>query len=97
MNLALFLLASAGATSIITRSYLFKPFRSWLDCKFIHCPQCVGFWVGAASSDFYPWQVLSWFHYACAASLVSFILVQLVGDDGLRIDRGQSLKRIFKR
>lgn len=46
MNLILYFLACAGATSIISQSKLFKPIRERLEPLPLHCPQCVGAWIG---------------------------------------------------
>lgn len=42
----------AGATLILTRSDLFTPFRTRFERwpfwhRFVRCPQCCGFWIGA--------------------------------------------------
>jgi hypothetical protein len=51
-----FLMASYGATNILTASKLFRPLRDYLSTltsyqgiffsDLVHCPMCIGFWVG---------------------------------------------------
>ena len=49
--LIVLLLASMGLTFILTQGYIFLPLRKRFDnhptlSEFVHCPQCMGFWVG---------------------------------------------------
>jgi hypothetical protein len=73
-------------TLIITKSRIFEPFRKWVEgdkpdstlAYFIHCPQCVGFWVGTLFSPMLISMESNWFGHAvggiacgCASSFVS--------------------------
>lgn len=53
-------LAVIGLTTIITQSKLFAPVRQVFELavrsRFLHCPMCVGFWVGLG---------LSLLHFGC--------------------------------
>ena len=51
LEFLVFIMATVGATFIITFSYIFKPIREWIKKrnnfigKLIECPQCSGFWM----------------------------------------------------
>jgi hypothetical protein len=78
-QLAVFLLASYGVTTIITLSRLFRPLRVWLERKskvaghWIKCPMCIGVPVGAgwALIGLSPGTGLSWALDAVAAGFAS--------------------------
>jgi len=58
--LVLLLFASVGLTFILTHGYVFLPLRRRFDnhptlSEFVHCPQCVGFWVGFLLTLFIEW------------------------------------------
>ena len=90
----LFLVASWGATQVLTVGRVFNAIRP--NYYFFKCPMCIGFWVGAALSyGFFHYGVwdhasrgqmaLMMFVCACAASAVSYLFVMSVNDDGLRV------------
>ena len=62
---------------------------------FFHCPQCVGFWVGAFLCSINQFTTLFSFDVSvmnivflgCLSSGTSFILCFLFDEDGLRIER----------
>lgn len=71
-------LALAGITGIITRSYLLQGFRDRIQIPklkyLINCPQCTGFWVGLIYAIFTSSRgniLLSMFLWAGAVSLFS--------------------------
>ena len=72
------LLCAVGMTLIMARSTLFEPVRKiWP--KFLGCPQCVGFWVGAAigSSAFHVAAVdraMDAVLFGCATSVASLFV-----------------------
>ena len=57
LHLIIFVLITAGITSVITTSSLLSPVREYILKKseyfgeMVHCPMCMGFWVGAAVSS----------------------------------------------
>lgn len=46
----LLLVGAVGATLILTLGSIFSWLRDWVEA--VHCPQCVGFWVGAIFGAF---------------------------------------------
>ncbi len=93
MSLIYFVLVAFGLTSILTQSKLFEKIRP--KHYFFHCPQCVGFWVGAFLCSINQFTTLFSFDVSvmnivflgCLSSGTSFILCFLFDEDGLRIER----------
>ena len=56
MDLIVFLLASYGVTNIVTSGKIFERLREWVDRRssivgyWLHCPMCMGLWVGVSLS-----------------------------------------------
>ena len=48
IEIILFLLATIGFTTIVTKSKIVKPFRDWVEkyTTLFQCPTCFGFWSG---------------------------------------------------
>ena len=91
MSLIYFVLVAFGLTSILTQSKLFEKIRP--KHYFFHCPQCVGFWVGAFLCSINQFTTLFSFDVSvmnivflgCLSSGTSYILNRLVNDDGVSI------------
>ena len=93
MNLLYFILVSFGLTSILTQSKLLESIRP--KHYFFHCPQCVGFWIGAFLCSINRFGTLFSFDVSvmnviclgCLSSGTSFVLCYLFDEDGIRIER----------
>ena len=93
MNLLYFVLISYGLTQILVYGKIFQKIRP--SNYFFHCPMCVGFWVGAFLFGINRFTELFSFEYTianflclgCLSSGTSYILCQLFGDNGLKIER----------
>lgn len=82
-----FIFACYCATNILCFGHILDRVRP--DRIFFSCPMCVGFWVGLALS-FLPvnaWAATGWEHllFALYGSGGSYILCQIVDDEGLRL------------
>ena len=90
-------------TSIIVYSHLFKFVRErisryseWL-CELLHCPMCIGFWVGlflcgindCTELFMFEHTLANYFLLGCLSSGTSYALCVLIDDNGLQI-RGES-------
>lgn len=91
--LLIYVLVCYGLTQILVYGSIFDNIRP--KNKFFHCPMCVGFWISGliyiliwySGLKMYPELVTGTFLYACLGSGTSYILCQLVGDEGLNIKR----------
>lgn len=86
-ELLLFMLASIGATFIITTSHVLYPIRSILKFNdflydFITCNQCVGFWVGLGYAIYQGESIVSAIALGCIVSLLSFLLKKYLNIQG---------------
>ena len=93
-TLAVFVLASYGATAILAWGKVLDPIRP--AAAFFHCPQCVGFWVGVAFGALGFEELLASEHPAfrlyllgVLASGASFVISSSFDDDGIRISHRQ--------
>jgi len=76
MTTVLLLLAAVGATIGISHSELAGKVKAWtgLDhLSFMSCPQCLGFWVGAAAG----WWLYSSAAYAILVAFSTSVLSRL--------------------
>lgn len=100
MNLILFLLLVAGVTRLLVYSKIFSEVRNFFSnlddgIKYlVHCPQCVGFYVGLflylLFMDKMAIMGLWWADcvlFGLISSLVSYVAGVGIGDDGFRIER----------
>ena len=77
----LFLTSFVGITIILTSSSIFSKFRSLVSNfgdifeEFIHCPMCVGFWVGFIFSIYYSIDPIL---FGPATSVVSWTLYSYI-------------------
>jgi hypothetical protein len=93
MDLVYFILISYGLTQILTYSKLFDKIRP--KYYFFHCPMCIGFWVGVFLFGINHFTELFSFKYdainclclGCLSSGTSYILCQVFGDNGIKIER----------
>ena len=99
MELIYFILCSYGITSIIVYSHLVKIPREFLSsksdwlCELLHCPMCVGFWIGIFLCGINKFTELFNFDYNFINFLLlgslsagtSYLLNMIVDDDGLKI------------
>jgi hypothetical protein len=94
MNFLIFLLATIGATLIVTQSYIFKPIRDYA-CKIspklgklLHCSMCFGFWTSfiiqfiilahERMSFIFYWSDMYYIIYGFIGSLASYITYLLI-------------------
>lgn len=101
MDLLWFILASYGLTFLIVYASIFnsiRPSKDWFNGfgKLFHCPLCFGFHSGWFLFVINKWTELFTFEYTLANFLIcgcvgagtSYILSMIVGDDGIKIDKG---------
>ncbi len=101
MQLIYFVLAAYGLTQILLYGSIFnkiRPSRKWLHGfgKLFHCPMCMGFWVGVFLWGINRHTELFTFDYTIANFFIcgwvgagtSYILSMIVGDEGIRVDKG---------
>ena len=97
MNLLTFVLCCFGFTQIIVYGTIFdriRPTQGWLG-KFFNCSMCVGFWAGLilwGINDYttlfiFDNSILTGFLLGCLSSGTSYILCQVIGDEGVRYER----------
>ena len=94
MNLIVFILVCFGLTQILAYGSIFDAIRP--EHKFFHCPRCLGFWVGIlifilfwlVGIHMFPNPYLGAILFGFLSSGTSYILCQIVGDDGINIKRG---------
>ena len=92
MELLYFILICFGMTQILVYGSIFDKIRP--KHKFFHCTMCVGFhvgyvvWlIGALCGLFiYSLNPFVGFLLACLSSGTSYVLCQLFGDEGIKID-----------
>ena len=90
MNLIYFILCSYGLTLILTYGKIFNKIKP--KHKFFHCPMCIGFWVGILLFLINGYTELFTFDYnlinlillGSLSSGVSYFLIMLIGDNGIR-------------
>jgi len=99
MELIYFVLCAYGMTSIVVYSHIFKAPREFLSlktkwlCELLHCPMCMGFWIGTFLCGINKYTELFTFDYnfvnflllGSLASGTSYILSVVVDDDGIKI------------
>ena len=103
MDLLWFILASHGMTFGIVYASIFnkiRPSRDWLGGfgKVFHCALCMGFHVGWFLFAINEWTELFTFDYTIANFFIcgfvgagtSYLLSMIVGDEGIKIDKGTS-------
>jgi len=97
MNLLMFVLCAFGLTQIIVYGTIFdriRPSSGWLGCLF-NCSMCVGFWSGFilwgingfTTLFIFDNSILTGFLLGCLSSGTSYILCQIVGDEGVKYER----------
>ena len=101
MELIYFILCAYGITTIVVYSHVFKFIREpvskksdWL-CELVHCPMCVGFWVGVFLCGINKHTEL--FNFDCnfinclllgsLSAGTSYILNMIVDDSGIKLGR----------
>ena len=103
MELVWFILASYGLTFLVVYASIFdkiRPSKEWLGGlgKLFHCPLCFGFHAGWFLFVINRWTELFTFDYTLANFLIcgcvgagtSYLLSMIVGDEGIKIDKGTS-------
>ena len=93
MDLVYYILISYGLTQILVYAKIFEKIRP--SYHFFHCPMCIGFWVGVFLFGINHFTELFSFKYSvtnclclgCLSSGTSYILCQVFGDDGIKIER----------
>lgn len=94
-EILIFILASYGMTAIIVWGKIFDKIRP-PDISFFRCSQCVGFWVGilmfclfyALGVKLFP-SIFGFFIFGCLSAGTSYFIDNLIGDDGLRIEKNR--------
>ena len=97
MSLLTFVLCCFGFTQIIIYGTIFdriRPTQGWLG-KLFNCSMCVGFWAGLilwGINDYttlfiFDNSILTGFLLGCLSSGTSYILCQIIGDEGVRYER----------
>ena len=103
MDLLWFVLTAYGLTFLIVYANLFDGIRPSKESlrgygKLFHCPLCMGVWVGWFLFVIITWTELFTFDYTIANFFIcgwlsagtSYILSMVVGDEGIKIDKGTS-------
>lgn len=93
-EIIIFILACYGLTAILTWGKIFDKIRP-PNISFFHCSQCIGFWVGIFIYIlFYISEVKLFFNFwfglfifGCLSSGTSYLIDNLIGDNGLRIEK----------
>jgi len=88
----LFVLICYGLTQILVHGHILEPIRP--KAKFFHCSMCMGFWAGIAvflgfwfcGLQLFPNVVVGSFLFGCLSSGTSYVLCQIFGDDGIKIN-----------
>tara|TARA_R110000782_G_scaffold146650_3_gene239390 strand:+ start:3755 stop:4069 length:315 start_codon:yes stop_codon:yes gene_type:complete len=103
MELLWFSLACYGLTFLVVYASVFnriRPKKQWLWGlgKLFHCPLCFGFHAGWFFFVINEWTELFTFDYtfanflicACVGAGTSYTLSMIVGDEGIKVDKGTS-------
>ena len=103
MELVYFILATYGLTQILVFGSIFnkiRPSKEYLYGfgKLFHCPLCFGFHSGWFLFAINEWTELFTFDYTIANFFIcgfvgagtSYLLSMIVGDEGIKIDKGTS-------
>jgi len=93
MDLVYFILCAYGLTQILVYSTLLKRIRP--KHHFFRCTMCIGFWVGAflfginAYTDLFTFEynLVDMFLLGCIGSGTSYVLCQVFGDNGIKVER----------
>ena len=102
MELIYFILCSYGITAIVVYSHIFSVPRKYISsqsdwlCELLHCPMCVGFWVGvfvyglSFYTELFTFELnaVNPFLLGWLSSGTSYILSQLFDDEGIKIKLG---------
>ena len=100
MELIYFILCAYGITSIVVYSHLVKIPREFLSsksdwlCELLHCPMCVGFWIGIFLCGINKFTELFNFDYTfvnaficgCISAGTSYLLSMTVDDFGFNLN-----------
>lgn len=95
MSLVVYFLACFGATQIALYGKILDNFRP--DIELFKCSMCTGFWIGiilyylfgmSGKLDVNFWS-FEFLLYGFASSGVSYVMVSLFNDEGLKITRGK--------
>lgn len=97
MNLLTFVLCCYGLTQIIVYGKIFdriRPTQGFYG-KLFNCTMCVGFWAGLilwGINDYttlfiFDNSILTGFLLGCLSSGTSYILCQIIGDEGVKYER----------
>jgi len=97
MNLLMFVLCCFGLTQILVYGKIFDRIRptGGLPGQLLSCSMCVGFWVGFilwgingfTTLFMFDNSILTGFLLGCLSSGTSYVLCQIVGDEGVRYER----------
>jgi hypothetical protein len=101
MELLWFILAAYGLTYLVVYASIFnkiRPSKEWLGGlgKVFHCTLCFGWWASIFLFAINRWTGLFTFDYTIANFFIcgfvgagtSYILSVIVGDEGIKIDKG---------
>jgi hypothetical protein len=95
VGLIYFILVSFGLTQILAYGKIFESIKP--EKHFFYCPMCIGFWVGVFLFGINHFTELFTFSYnltncfclGCLSSGTSYVLCQLFGDNGLKIENNK--------
>jgi hypothetical protein len=97
MGLLTFILCCYGLTQILVYGKILeqiRPTQGWMG-QLLSCPMCTGFWVGLilwGINDYttlfiFDNSILTGFLLGCLSSGTSYILCQIIGDEGVKYER----------
>jgi hypothetical protein len=97
MDLLTFILCCYGLTQILVYGKIFdriRPTQGWMG-RLLSCSMCTGFWVGLilwGINDYttlfiFDNSILTGFLLGCLSSGTSYILCQIIGDEGVKHER----------
>ena len=101
MQYVLFFIVAAGLTNILVHGAIFNKIRP--KQKLFNCSMCMGFWVALFIGIFDICDVVTLFNFvnnlmdlflvSCGSSLISYILCESFGDEGLRIKENEKQRK----
>jgi len=97
MGLLTFILCCYGLTQILVYGKIFdriRPTQGWMG-QLLSCSMCTGFWVGFilwgingfTTLFMFDNSILTGFLLGCLSSGTSYILCQIIGDEGVKYER----------
>ena len=99
MSLAYFVLVSFGLTQLLVYGKVFdriRPTSGWPG-QLMHCPMCLGFWVGVflwginGHTELFSFELspITGVLLGCLSSGTCYVLSMIIDDGGIRITKGE--------